>query len=65
VVLELAAGKGKLETRRQKLEKEGIAAREPSQINGNKEACERQPSDRSGRGTQSHPPHRPSLAEMF
>jgi hypothetical protein len=31
------AGEGKLETRRQKLEKEGITIREPSQVHRNKE----------------------------
>jgi hypothetical protein len=35
------AGEGKLETRKQKLEKEGIAIREPRQIHKNKDASVR------------------------
>jgi len=34
--------------RRQKLEKVGIAIREPSQVHRNKEASERQPSAKAG-----------------
>ena len=37
------SGGGKLETRRHKLESEGIEMREPSQVHKNKEASERQP----------------------